>query len=152
MSLFDSITVNLFSEMKGVVTQNGTPIAGATVRRKAITGSKKEFTDSAVTDKEGRFHFARMTTKMVSKLLPSQPGVYQEVTIEYQDSSYLAWKTYTASDYDKGELNKKGDIGTDREIAIDLTCELTAPDTDKAGAYTSVISGICSWENQKLLD
>jgi len=36
-------------------------------------------------------------------------------------------------------------IYTDKEIAIDFKCELGNKVTDKAGAYTTVISGICNW-------
>ena len=45
-----------------------------------------------------------------------------------------------------------GAIGTNREIDIDLRCELTADSTSKAGAYARVITGICNWNGQRILD
>lgn len=152
MAFFDSMKVNLFSEMQGVVTLNGKPVPGATLSRTAIPNNDKKYTDSTVTDAEGRFHFDRMETHMFLKMLPGQSTVAQEVIIEHEGQQYTAWKTAAAGDNDKGELNELDAIGTDREITIDLSCELTASSTDKAGAYTTVISGICSWAGQKILD
>lgn len=152
MSLFDAMNVNLFSEMKGIVTLEGKPVAGALITRTAIPNNGKEYTDHTKTDDEGRFHFNKMETRMFLKLLPSEPSVNQTVVIEYSDNSYIAWETGAAGDTNKGELNEMDVIGTDKEIDIDLTCELTAESTYKAGAYTTVISGICSWYGQKILD
>ena len=152
MAFFDSMKVNLFSEMRGVVTLDGQPVSGVTLTRTAIPNNDKEYTDSTVTDAEGRFHFNKMETSMLLKILPGDSTVAQEVIIEHDGKRYIAWKTAATGDNDKGELNELDAIGTERELTIDLTCELTANSTDKAGAYTTVISGICSWAGQKLLD
>jgi len=144
--------VNLFSEMKGVVTLDGKPVSGALLKRTAIPNNDKEYTDNTTTDENGRFHFNKMETKMFSKFLPGESRVHQKVVIDYNGKQYIAWETAAASDVDKGELNESADIGTSREIEINLKCELTADKTDKAGAYTTVISGICSWDGQKILD
>ncbi|MFC1751081.1 DUF6795 domain-containing protein, partial [Pseudomonadota bacterium] len=151
MAFFDSMNANLFSEMKGVVTLNGKPVSEAVIVRTATPDSGKEYTDSTQTDAQGRFHFARMEAFMPSRLLPSEKTVSQEVVIEHGGKKYLAWKAAT-NDVDKGELNKRSAIGTDKEIDINLSCELSAPETKKRGAYTTVITGICSWEGQQLLN
>ena len=151
MSIFDSMKVNLFSEMNGVVTLEGEPVAGALITRSANPDNDREYTDSAKTDNEGQFHFDRMETRMFAKLLPSQKSVSQKVIIEHEGRQYLAWEAIT-SDTDKGELNEMDVIGTDKELGINVKCELTAAETKKAGAYITVITGICSWDGQKLLE
>lgn len=151
MSIFDSMKVNLFSEMKGIVTLEGKPVVGALISRTAIPNDEKEYTDSTKTDSEGRFYFDKMETRRFLKLLPGQSTVLQKVIIQHADKQYLAWETFIVSERYKGELNEWDTIGTDKEIDIDLKCELTAKNIDKSAA-NHVISGICSWNGQKTLD
>lgn len=151
MGIFDSMTVNLFSEMKGVVTLHGKPVAGAVVTRTA-NPSGKEYIDSTKTDSSGRFSFERATTKSFLKLLPGDDSVFQKVLINYDGIEYVAWETGAASATNKGELNELDTIGTEKEIDINLICELSAPMSYKAGAYATTISGICTWEGNKILD
>jgi len=151
MGLFDAMTVNLFSEMQGVVTLHGKPIVGATVTRTAMPAGK-EYIDSTTTDSSGRFSFERATTKSFFKLLPGDDSVFQKVLISYDGAEYVAWETGGASATNKGELNELDVIGTEKEIDINLVCELNAPVSYKAGAYTTTISGICTWEGNKILD
>jgi len=151
MSIFDSMKVNLFSEMKGIVTFQGKPVTGALITRTAVPDDGKEYIDQTETDSNGHFHFNKMEKHMLSKILPSQATVFQKIIIEYNDEKYLAWDAIT-DDTDKGELNEIDIIGTDKEIDINLSCELTAEETKKAGAYITVITGICSWDKQKIID
>ena len=152
MAFFDSMKVNLFSEMKGVVTLEGKPVSGASITRTAIPSNDKEYTDSAQTDDAGHFSFGAMETHMFLKLLPSDSSIHQKIVINYAGQQYLAWKILAASDRPNGELNERDVIGTDQEIFIDLVCELTASETAKAGAYTSAVFGLCTWPNAKVLD
>lgn len=152
MAFFDSMKVNLFSEMQGVITLSGKPVTGARITRTAIPDNDKKYSDSTISDSEGRFHFDKMETHMFMKVLPGQSSVAQKVIIEHEGKQYIAWEAAAAGDNDKGELNEMDVIGTDKEIAIDLKCDLMSEKTDKAGAYTTVISGICSWDGQKRLD
>ena len=149
MGFFDAMKVHLFSEMKGVVTLEGKPVKGAVITRTAISNDDKEHTDSTITDSAGRFHFGRMETHLFLKLLPTSIGTYQKVIIDYDGKQYRAWKIGDAYDRNNGELNDRDVIGTDKEIDIDLKCELTAEDTSKkGGAHTKVVFGICTWEGQ----
>ncbi len=152
MAFFDSMKVNLFSEMKGIVTLEGKPVSGASLTRTAIPSNDKEYTDTAQTDRAGRFSFGPMETHMFLKLLPSNSTIYQKMTIDYAGKQYLAWKILAASDRPNGELNEHDVIGTEQEVLIDLVCELTAPETAKAGAYTSAVFGLCTWANAEILD
>lgn len=151
MGLFESMTVNLFSEMQGVVTFHGEPVAGARITRLAIPASK-EYVDSTETDASGRFSFERMTTRSFLKLLPGDDSVFQKIVIHYKGEEYVAWETGGASSINKGELNELDMIDTEKEIDINLICELSAPVTYKAGAHTTTVSGICTWEGNKDLD
>ena len=152
MAFFDSMKVNLFSEMQGIVTLEGKPVSGATVTRTAIPSNDKEYTDTTQTDNAGRFNFGVMETHLFLKLLPSNSTIHQKIIIDYAGQQYLAWKILAASDRPNGELNERDVIGTEQEVFIDLVCELTAPETAKAGAYTSAVFGLCTWPNAEFLD
>ena len=152
MGFFDAMKVNLFSEMKGVVTLNGEPVSGAKIVRNAVPNNDKKYVDSTVTDSLGKFRLGEMETQMFLKLFPTQIVVYQKVIIEYEGQPYLAWEAGYTGGKNKGELNEYDAIGTDKEIDINLRYELTDTESDKAGSYTLVISGICNWDGQKLLD
>jgi hypothetical protein len=151
MGFFNAMKVNLFSEMKGVVTLEGKPVAGAVITRTAVPDNGKDYTDSTTTDSAGRFRFERMEMYNILNILPGSSTIFQKVFIKYDGQQYLAWETVTRG-HNKGELNEYDVIGTDKEIDIDLKCELTAEKTKKEGSYISVISGICNWEGQKVLN
>ena len=151
MGVFDSMIVNLFSEMQGVVTLQGKPVSGAVITRTSMPANK-QYIDSTTTDEAGRFSFDRATTKSFLKLLPGDDSIYQKVVILHEGVEFVAWETGGANASHKGELNEQDVIGTEKEIDINLICELTDPVTYKAGAYTTTISGICTWEGNKILD
>lgn len=133
------------------ITAEGKPVAGALITRTAIPNNDKVYTDSTKTDTHGNFRFERMTANSFLKILPGQSTVYQKIIIHYNDIEYLAWKTVLISERDKGELNTEEVIGTDKEIEINLKCELTT-DKIRKSAANNVITGICSWDGQKVLD
>ena len=151
MGFFDAMEINLFSEMKGVVTLNGNPVAGAKIIRTAVSDSEKEYIDNTTTGLNGSFHFERMKISSIFNLLPGQSRVFQKVIIEYEGKEYLAWDAITGIS-NKGELNEADVIGTDKEIDINMKCELTDKEKKKYGAYITVINGICSWDGQKILE
>ncbi|MFC1750926.1 DUF6795 domain-containing protein [Pseudomonadota bacterium] len=151
MAFFESMKINLFSDMKGIVTLNGEPVDGAVIKRLAKPSNKKEFRDQTVTDAEGRFELPVMETSSFLKLLPMDSSVYQMVTIEYLGNIYEAWKLSAASDKYKGELNSDEMIGTSDEIDIDLVCELTSEVTAKKARGLRAVGGICTWSDAVIL-
>jgi len=149
MAFFDSMKVNLFSDMKGVVTLNGEPVAGAVVKR--LAKPEKSYWDETITDAQGNFSFDVMKMHTLWKLLPGQVTILQKVTIEYQGQEYLAWKMGGANGRYKGELNEIDVLGSGGEIDIDLICELTAKETAKSAAGIQIVRGICTWKDAEII-
>jgi len=62
MAFFDFFTIYVFSEVKGVVTMNGDPVQAAQVTRVGDHEHDKMYTDTDVTDTQGRFAFGPVST------------------------------------------------------------------------------------------
>jgi len=134
MGLFDFMKVCLFSEVNGVVTLEGKPVAGAEIVRTAEINDKP-YTDKTVTDENGRFHFDAMYTHSVNKILPMEPYMPQKILIKYKEEEYTAWRTSKRDYYENAEMED------DKNIA--LKCELTDEPTINDQKLRSNIIGIC---------
>lgn len=112
----------LFSAVHGQVVDRGKPVIGATVNRYYNWyWTNAESTDQAVTDKEGRFSFKRISTlSLTASLFPHQPVIVQTIDIRVDSKVFEAWH-YMKMNYDNnGELCGKAidvicDIGTEPE-------------------------------------
>jgi hypothetical protein len=114
MGLFDFVKVCLFSEVKGVVTLEGKPVAGAELVRTAEIGEKVH-TDKTMTDENGRFSFPAMYTHSLNKIAPVEPHIPQMMRIRTGGNEFLVW------DGSKRDYDLNGEI--DRNLV--LSCELT---------------------------
>jgi hypothetical protein len=115
--------VCLFSAVKGAVTRDGAPVANAEIERTYKWGWMNQ-TDSDKTrsDAQGRFSFdAAWSHSLLHGVLPLQPTIVQTITIRSNGQEYRAW---SAAKYNFDDL---GEIGR----PLELTCELTAPDTNR---------------------
>jgi hypothetical protein len=138
MGLFDFLKVCLFSEVNGVVTLEGKPVAGAELVRTAMINDK-EYTDKTVTDEGGKFHFDAMYTHSINKIVfIIEPVIPQTMTIFHNDKEYLGWRT------SKRDYHMNAELDGEREI--DLKCELTNERSVKYQTLGSNISGICDLE------
>ena len=134
MSIFDVGKACVFSEVSGVVTHEGEPVAGATIRR--IAKWQKEQEDQTVTAADGSFHFAPMYQRSVVKLLPAEFVAHQRLLIEHQGEEVLMWYTTKRNTEENSELNGK---------PLKFRCELTdEPWFDRN--YRASIKTICTWE------
>lgn len=152
MGFFDSMKVSLFSEMKGVVLCCS-KVNLLRVQKSHVVQFRImiKSTKIVISDSTGHFQFGRMETHLFLKLLPVSISVHQKVFIEYNGQKYMAWITSNSGKY-KNELNELNDIGTNKEISIDIKCELTAKEHYRAGASATTIKGICSWLSEKILE
>ena len=148
MGLFNFFTIYVFSEVKGVVTMNGEPVRGAQVIRVGDHEEDKVYSDTALTDAQGRFSFGSVSTFSLRPLMLGTI-INQKITIKYQGMEYLAWKTAKQNNYLYGELN---DEGAENPIKLDLLCELTEPQDKRTVLQMELrkvaISGLCSWKGQ----
>ncbi len=141
-----------FSEIEGLVTWDGRPVAGATVTRTAkVPEFDKNFKEKTETGSDGRFHFDRLEDKQfhfnpLSLLFPAEPLVFQTILIHYQGKDYLAWK-FTRHSY-----NEESEFGC-ANPRITIHCELkNAPDLKQSSRIPSrelgpadrTFEGICN--------
>ncbi len=145
MGLLNFFTIYVFSEMKGVVTLNGEPVAGAELVRTADHVHDRVYTDSTVTDEAGRFSFPDIKTFSLRPLmLPTV--IHQKMIIRYQGMEYLAWETTKRTNHRHGEIN---DEKPDKLVKLDLSCELTDDQNKKTKVeleiMNRIVTGLCRW-------
>lgn len=136
--MFDFMKIYLFSEIGGVVTMDGKPVADAKVER--ITKADKDYLDKTVTDASGRFHFKAITEHSIKKLF-GEPAISQELYFLYKGKKYLGWE-HLKNDYDKnGETD-------DYRPLIDLKCELDKKPVENDQPISGPITGVCVWKRK----
>ena len=123
MGLFDFAKVCLFSEVSGVVTLDGKPVADVEVVRTAQMGHDNIYTDKTVTDGQGRYRFPARFTHSVYKIAPVEPVITQKITFYYQDKEYLGW-FMTKRDYE---------VNTELGHPLNLTCALDSEPKMRTG-------------------
>ena len=134
MSIFDVGKACVFSEVLGVVTYKGAPVAGATIRR--LAKWQKEQEDRTITADDGSFHFEPMYQRSVLKLLPAEFVAHQRLLIEHQGQEVLMWFTTKREAEENAELGGK---------PLKFKCELTdEPRFDRS--HRASIKTICTWE------
>lgn len=142
MGFFDFAKVCLYSEVSGVVTLNGKPVAGAEVIRKAWWPDEKLHTDTITTDAQGKFHFAPMYVfSLLSQYVPAEVVIEQQMLIRYQSKDYPAWSGA------KRDFDVKNEFEDSKPRT--LICELTEEPVikgEKFGLRTAhSIETICKW-------
>jgi len=125
----------LFSEVKGVVLNQGKPVTDAEViRRYSYDDDWKE--EVIKTNKDGGFYFPKATSTSLFDMgfLPSEIVVSQEIIIKYKDTSYDAW-VFVRDNYDDGsELGIK---------SINLICDISNEPKQIKSKTGGVVYGIC---------
>ena len=123
----------IWSPMKGRVTLNGQPAAGAVLVRNFVWEWKDEAgSDQAVTNAAGEFSLPAIErSTLLGSLLPHQPVIKQVMVIEYKGVKYQAWG-FHKMDYTVNSEN------ADRPI--NLTCRLEAE-----RALHGQVTGICEF-------
>lgn len=96
----------MFSAVQGVVTEHGKPVQGAVIRRGFFWHWKSERgSDEATTDEQGHFALpAIWRSSLFGTLLPHEPVVEQQISIEYGGKSYVAWSFMKGSYQENDEL------------------------------------------------
>ena len=140
--------VVIFSAVRGVVTLQGKPVAGATLERETRwTWGKETVNDVTTTAADGAFSFPAIKRKMlVGSLLPHEPNVFQKIVIQHGGKSYQAWSLNKRNYDDNGELlyfdDNRGMVPL-RDISkpISLQCRLEAQEHRSGKVF-----GICDFD------
>jgi hypothetical protein len=134
MGMFDFLKVCLFSEVNGQVTKDGKPVAGAEVMR-SVELNDKTYTDTTLTNAEGRYHFAERQVKSMNSILPVEPFIPQLINIKYNKQQFIGWK-----------MNKRNyDVNGEIDKALQLSCELNDEPNVKEQRIGPNVFGICKW-------
>lgn len=134
---FRPFQICLFSEVNAMVTLNGKPVAGAEVVRTANELDSKVYTEKAITDENGHFHFDALYVFSLRKFIPTQPMVEQHMTISYLGKDYMGWQ-HTKNGYGHNQ-----EIDDDKPL--NLKCELSDDPSLKYQEVAGNIKGICYW-------
>lgn len=140
--------VFLSPEVKGIVTENGQPVANLEIIRSLIYIDEKVHRDAAITDENGRFHFPKKTilSSIPNKLI-AEHRVSQEIFIEREDGLTPLWVATQAGINEIPEYSKKLSF---------LNCQITDPHVvfefknQKNKHRNYVAQSICRWEEDFL--
>ncbi len=137
MSLFThpEEEIVLFSEMKGHITFNGKPVAGATIERWIKWKDEKGEKDTFTTGDDGSFYLP--TIKVKAKLPKlAQFVVTQEIHVFYQNKKYPVWAKSKREKHEYSELD-----GIPVNFHCDLSDDLVPVKTKHGLLVTN-----CKWE------
>ena len=141
-AMFDSLKIQVYPEVNGVVTMNGEPVEGALVKL-VYNYNDKENTIETTSDKNGRFHFTEINIHTLRLLLPLETSIDQKITINYNHATYLAWQTTKYALKDDPAISKK---------LSSLNCELTNEEKrqliDPASPIKHGVYSVARWDNQ----
>lgn len=127
-------------EIHGIITENGTPVSGLKVVRE-LYYEEDEFTDSKITDHEGRFSFPRKTLRT------------RRVLFDYSIGLFLSVADHPIA----GEQNRFFDIRWGNRLdgkalnllMSDMQCELTAEDKNFSLKNLETPDGAAPWFSAK---
>jgi len=120
----------LWSAMKGRVSMNGQPAAGAVlVRRYSWHWTNEKGSDRTTANAIGEFSFPAIEGRsLLGGLLPHEPVIEQVMVIEYEGRSYDAWAHFKHGYRHNDENGGK---------PIDVNCRLEA-DLARRGDVTTL--------------
>ncbi|XPF93314.1 DUF6795 domain-containing protein [Colwellia sp. RE-S-Sl-9] len=141
---FKKQDVFLCSEVNGIVTENGEPVASIEIKRSLMYIDGKDHIDTAITDNKGHFYFPQ---KNIRSSIPSKPfsedRVSQQITIDRDGAPIPLWIA-TPRDYKEvPEFTKKLTF---------LNCELSNKrvsfqfKNNKNEHLNHTASSICRWD------
>jgi hypothetical protein len=126
----------LFSEMTGVVSFEGKPAAGVKLVR--VVNYDKDIFDETMTDELGNFQFpAIYRSSILSKILPMEFVVYQNITAHFQGNEIEMWSATKRSPEENAE--SKG-----RPLIVE--CNLNQPEVSFISVDGNLVHSRCNWD------
>lgn len=135
MSVSDIGKLCVFSQMSGVVTHDGKPVANARlVRSGEVAGSEKE--DEAITDDTGRFHFPALYVRSITKYLPQEFVAKQSIQLHHEGKIRKIWHGVKRSPEENTEARGK---------PLDVACEIS-DEEQHLWVQGSTFVTLCKWD------
>lgn len=134
MGLFDAGKTCVFSAVKARLTMNGEPVKNTKVTRQ-WDWNKLNY-DEAVTDENGYVTFPARFETSLSRLLPTELVVGQQLSIDYNGEETVFWTN------SKREPEENAEYGGAR---FDLSCELSDEEV-LIEDYGSLMVTMCKME------
>ena len=142
MGFFDFAKACLYSEVSGVVTLHGKPVAGAEIIRKAWWPDEKLHTDTTTTDAQGAFHFAPMFVfSLIHQYIALEPVIEQSMLIRFQGKEYPAWHGHKR-DFD---IRNEFEDNKPRTLICELTEEPIMKGEKFGLRYGHGVKTMCKW-------
>ena len=134
MGLSDAGKVCLFSGMSGVIKIDGKPVAGARLVRSVKKENKAR--DEVVTDDNGYFELKPIFERSLTKYLPMEFVVSQQIDVYYKGAKYEMWSG----------VKREPDENTEsRGESLIVECELASEERLKI-VNGSAIFSLCKWD------
>lgn len=134
MSLLDAGKVCLFSNISGVILMDGKPAANALVKRKVEFSGTQE--DETRTDDNGHFELPVIFDRTLTKHLPQEFTVGQEIIVTYKNKEYSIWS---------GVKRKYDENSESRGKPLVVTCELNS-ERKFVQVNNQPIFSLCTWD------
>jgi hypothetical protein len=135
VSLFDFGKICLFSEVNGQVLLNGKPVKDAFITQ-IYYWDHKPISKTSKVDEQGRFHLEPVFKRSMSKYMPVEASILQEIIIKSEGVEYQGWRSVKRNFDENGELDGKD---------LNLVCELTN-ESESEEIGLNLIRGICRWK------
>lgn len=114
VSFFDSLKTCVFSEVKAHLLLNGQPVANARVTRQWNWSEPKS--DQALTDENGYVYFPAVFESSISRLLPIEVVVGQQLSVVIKGEKKIFWSNA------KREAEENSEFGG---APFSVVCELS---------------------------
>jgi len=139
--MFDSLKIQVFPEVNGVVTMNSEPVEGALVKL-VYNYNHKDNVIETKTDESGEFHFNEKYVHTLRLLLPFETSIDQQIIINYNHNTYVAWRTT--------KFAHGNDTAISRKLSF-LNCELTNEEKrqliNPASPVKTSVYSLARWKN-----
>ena len=134
MAVSDLGKVCLFSGISGVITLNGKPVANAKLVRTADRDGVR--TDETTTDEKGYFSMPPVFERTVTKYLPQEFVVSQQINVIFNGEKYELWSAVKR----KPEENTEA-LGKRLVVECELNNEVNHIAVDRSVFFT-----LCTWD------
>ena len=144
--MWNPLRICLFSPIQGTITRDAQPVIGMEIMRRCVLDDRIH-SDGTLTDDYGRFSFRAMNTWSLRSLnIFKNSGIEQVMIATHRGENWTLWQSY------KWDMEIGSEIALNWRQAvlpIEIACELNDQPGDHVLDGQRVVSGLCTFLNQK---